>query len=56
MEKRTEPKDDGKAGRLEIRIHPTLKRALENYCKRNYESVTEGVTRAIKQYIGFEKK
>jgi hypothetical protein len=56
MEKKQEKQNEGKSDRLEIRLHPAIKLALKNYCTKNYESTTEAVTRAIKQYIGFEKK
>lgn len=55
MDKKQEKQDEGKSDRLEIRLHPAIKLALKNYCTKNYESTTEAVTRAIKQYIGFEK-
>lgn len=51
-----ESKDQGKTERLDIRIHPILKKALENYCKENLESTTEAVTNAIKAYVNFNKK
>jgi hypothetical protein len=51
-----ETKEVGKANRLEIRIHPILKKALQEYCKKNLESTTEAVTNAIKAYVNFNKK
>lgn len=46
----------GKKDRLEIRIHPVLRKALLDYCGKHLESTTEATTRAIKAYIGFEKR
>jgi len=51
-----ESKDQGKTERLDIRIHPILKKTLENYCKENLESTTEAVTNAIKAYVNFNNK
>jgi hypothetical protein len=46
--------DEGKTFRLNIRVHPRLKEALEVYCHKNEEKYTQAVTNAIKLYIGFE--
>jgi hypothetical protein len=48
--------DEGKSFRLNIRVHPRLKEALEAYCRANSEKYTETVTNAIKLYIGLNKK
>jgi diketogulonate reductase-like aldo/keto reductase len=48
--------DEGKTYRLNIRVHPRLKKALVEYCKKNNENFTEAVTNAIKLYIGYHKK
>jgi hypothetical protein len=47
--------DEGKSFRLNIRVHPRLKEALEEYCKKNNEKYTLAVTNAIKQYIGYSE-
>jgi hypothetical protein len=47
--------DEGKSFRLNIRVHPRLKEALEEYCKKNNEKYTLVVTNAIKHYIGLKK-
>ena len=48
--------DDNKTTRLDIRMHPKLKEALDKYCEAHLESITEAVTTAVKRYIGFDKK
>ena len=55
MAKRTKTGDDGKVTRLDIRMNPKLKKALEEYCDQHLETITEAVTNAIKKYIGFDR-
>jgi hypothetical protein len=47
--------DEGKSFRLNIRVHPRLKEALESYSNKHNENYTQLVTNAIKHYIGFKK-
>jgi hypothetical protein len=46
---------EGKALRLDIRVHSRLKEALQDYCDKKSELITDTVTDAIKMYIRFEK-
>ena len=55
MAKKSKTSDDGKVTRLDIRMHPRLKDALQEYCDSHLETITEAVTNAIKRYIDFEK-
>jgi hypothetical protein len=56
MPKKNRKTENIKSERLEIRIHPRLKQALDDYCAKHLEKLTEAVTNAIKKYVGFEKK
>lgn len=40
---------------INIRIHPDLKAALDRHCEEHIEKISEAVTAAIKNYIGFGK-
>jgi len=41
------------AARIDIRLDPKLKEALEQYCDDKYETMSNVIKAAIKQYIGF---
>jgi hypothetical protein len=47
--------DKGKSIRMNVRTHPTLKESLEEYCKKNGETITVAITKGIKNYIGFKQ-
>jgi hypothetical protein len=49
-------RDEGKTFRLNIRVHPRLKDALNEFCTRNNIKYTHAITVAIKKYIGFEER
>jgi len=46
---------DSKPLRLDIRVHPRLKTALQEYCTNRSESITDVVSTAIMTYIGFNE-
>jgi hypothetical protein len=48
-------KQKAEVGHIDIRMHPDLKVALDNYCEAHLEKVTESIASAIKNYIGFGK-
>jgi hypothetical protein len=47
--------DTGKTIRLNVRTHPLLKISLDEYCLKNGMNLTDAVTNAIKNYIGFSE-
>jgi hypothetical protein len=53
MPEKTNKSLTGKSGRIEIRISADLKNSLETVCARRLESISEAVTHAIKNFIGF---
>jgi metal-responsive CopG/Arc/MetJ family transcriptional regulator len=53
MLRKTNKSLTGKSGRIQIRISADLKNSLETVCARRLESISEAVTRAIKNFIGF---
>ena len=42
------------AARLDIRLDPKLKEALEQYCDENYETMSNVIKLAIKKYIHYK--
>lgn len=42
------------AARLDIRIDPKLKDALEEYCAKKYETMSNVIKAAIKKHIKYE--
>jgi hypothetical protein len=42
------------AARIDVRVSPRLKEALEEYCSEEYETMSSVIKAAIKQYIGYK--
>jgi len=42
------------AARIDIKLDPKLKEALEQYCADNYETMSSVIKAAIKSYIGYK--
>lgn len=43
------------AARIDIRLDPKLKEALEHYCDEKYETMSNVIKSAIKAYIGHKE-
>jgi len=54
MEEKKKKYDRGTAARIDIRLDPKLKEALDEYCSQNYETKSNVIKAAIKKHIGYD--
>ena len=53
-EKNVKKTEKNRVERLELRIHPDLKRRFKRHCKQHHEKMSEVIINYIKQHIGFK--
>ena len=46
-------RSSGRTKTIDMRISDAQKDALESFCGKNYQTTSEAVTHAIKQFVGF---
>ena len=53
-EKKLKKTGKNRDDRLEIRIHPALKKKFKQHCRDHYEKMSEVLVGYIKKHIGFK--